>query len=657
MLRLLFIEIIILCGVFSNCFAGKILGQEHSESIDSLSQVLKTAKEDTTKIALLNSLSIKQWQSGDFTNAMKNASDALALSQKVKYTNGIVAANNNIGMIYFQQGDYVMALKNYSTALILAKEAGDKRVLAVTYNNIGTAYDIQGNYLDALKNYFTSLEIAEEIEYKKIIASVEMNIGIVYQERENYPAALENYLVALKIAEEENDKQTIAYVYNNIGDVNRKQGKYSESLENHFTSLKIKEEIGDTVGIIHTYISLGEVYNLQGKLTEAKKYFQKSLMLAGRINDKSDIAAAYLSLGKLNTKTKNTAEASVQIQKGLTVAKEIGSKEQIKESYRLLSDLASSIGNFESSYKYHLLYDEMKDSISNESSNKQIAQLKIQYETEKKDKDIQLLNKNNEIITIRNKEQKFIIRVLIGSFVFFLLSILIYYRLYNQRRKAKFRHQILETEMKALRSQMNPHFTFNVLNSIQYFVGGNDMKAVEFYLNKFSSLIRMILEQSRNTYITLEEEINMLRVYLELEEMLFEKKFTYQIDIDENIIPEKTLIHGMLIQPIVENAIKHGLEHKKGEAKVTVSFTSHNSTLVCTVNDNGIGRAAAEKRKSVASHKSVATDIIKERMNALSSIYNIKLSYRTEDLFDEDGKPAGTSVTMEMPIGVKDEIE
>jgi LytS/YehU family sensor histidine kinase len=230
-----------------------------------------------------------------------------------------------------------------------------------------------------------------------------------------------------------------------------------------------------------------------------------------------------------------------------------------------------------------------------------------------------------------------------------LISAFIAFWFYNQKRKAAFRHQVLETEIKALRSQMNPHFTFNVLNSIQYYVSENDLDAAELYLEKFSSLIRMILDQSRSTYISLEQEITMLRLYLELEEMRFEKKFNYAITVDPALKIHDILLPGMLIQPIVENAIKHGIRHKEGEAFINVEFTLKNAALLCHVTDNGVGRAEAAKLKSATGHKSAATSITKERMEALGSLYHIRLTYKTEDLYDREGVATGTRVSVEMP--------
>ncbi len=208
-----------------------------------------------------------------------------------------------------------------------------------------------------------------------------------------------------------------------------------------------------------------------------------------------------------------------------------------------------------------------------------------------------------------------------------------------------------ELNLNALRSQMNPHFTFNVLNSIKYYIAKKDPESAQFYISKFSKLIRLILDQSRTEYITLNEEIEMLKLYMELEELRFENKFKYSITVGEKLNPEEIDIPGMLIQPFVENSIKHGIRYKKGEAKVEVDFTSSDSVLICTITDNGIGRAEAAKLKPAdAEHKSMGTTIVNERIEALSILFKGKLRNYTIDLKDEQGNPIGTCVTIEIPF-------
>jgi sensor histidine kinase YesM len=220
----------------------------------------------------------------------------------------------------------------------------------------------------------------------------------------------------------------------------------------------------------------------------------------------------------------------------------------------------------------------------------------------------------------------------------------------KEEKKTAINKKIAEMELKALRSQMNPHFTFNVLNSIQYFISIKDATSAQQYITKFSRLVRMILDQSREKDITLEQKLKFLKLYLELEEMRFENKFHYSIAVDAKINPAEIKMPGMLVQPIVENAVKHGIENKKGNAFISITFQQRDSTLICTVKDNGIGRSEAERLKSNNTYRSLATKILKERIDSLEALHGMKLRYHIEDII-ENGQSGGTAVTIEIPIG------
>jgi tetratricopeptide (TPR) repeat protein len=479
-------------------------------------------------------------------------------------------------------------------------------LICLSLNNIGNVYRVQGNYTEALNNHLSALTMAEALGDKQIICGCYNFIGSIYALKEEYSKALYYFSTYLSKAEELRNKKKMAEAYSNIGYVYHQLNQNSKSLVNHRAALKLNEQIGS----------------------------------------KASAAVCYENIGSIAMQEKNWSDARVNFNKALKLYQETSSKPGVRNTYYFISQLDSIIGQNDSSYKYFKLYAYMKDLILNEETNKQISQLKIQYETEKKDKDIEIKN-------IKISNQKVAIIYITIGFILLIVFALIFLRIYYQKEKNSIRHQILEAEMKVLRSQMNPHFTFNVLNSIQYYIGGNDMKSAERYLNKFAVLIRMILDQSRNAYITLGEEVSTLKLYLELEQMLFENKFQYSLNIDQKINSDKILIPGMLIQPIVENAIKHGLESKKGLAFIDIRFESIGSVLRCTVSDNGIGRTQSELNKGDSLHKSMASDIIRERMQALSYIFKIQLTYNTEDLFNSTGESEGTRVIIDMPIGIQ----
>ena len=213
--------------------------------------------------------------------------------------------------------------------------------------------------------------------------------------------------------------------------------------------------------------------------------------------------------------------------------------------------------------------------------------------------------------------------------------------------------ELIELEHKALRLQMNPHFIFNALNSIQSQIGTNNEQNARFYLAKFSKLMRQILDNSRNSLITLKDEIDMLENYLLIEKFCNDNKFEYSITIDENLETDFIKIPPMILQPFVENAIKHGMKYlqdKKGQ--IDLMLVESENEIVCTITDNGIGRkksAELNKNSRDAFHKSTALIVTEERLNLLKN-NSASNSINIIDLYDENGNATGTKVEVKIPI-------
>lgn len=219
--------------------------------------------------------------------------------------------------------------------------------------------------------------------------------------------------------------------------------------------------------------------------------------------------------------------------------------------------------------------------------------------------------------------------------------------------QSDFVRQIAEAEMAGLRSQMNPHFIFNCLNSIKLYATENDSEKASDYLTKFSRLIRLVLENSRSERVTLQNELEMLRLYTDLEIMRFKQKLSFSIDIDAGIDTQFTEIPPLLIQPYVENAIWHGLMHKPEGGTVHVRATQPQENLLqLTITDDGVGRArAAElKSKSASHHKSFGLKMTSERIALINQFYQTHTQITINDLVYADGQPAGTEVTLQIPI-------
>ncbi|MCD6332712.1 MAG: histidine kinase [Bacteroidales bacterium] len=233
--------------------------------------------------------------------------------------------------------------------------------------------------------------------------------------------------------------------------------------------------------------------------------------------------------------------------------------------------------------------------------------------------------------------------LLIYSFIMYLIRAL---KIREDRKQ-----RLLLAEKQALLSQMNPHFIFNSLNSIQSFILDNNEYLANTYLTRFSSLIRRILDNSKKNMIPLAEEIETLKLYLSLEHLRFEDRFHYTIQKDPRLDANEIMIPPMLIQPFVENAIWHGIAQLKEGGKVTIDFKSNHNRYYCRIRDNGIGRARAGQKKNPSpDHTPTGINNVQERIDLMNRISNNQIEWRIEDLYNPDGSPAGTLIELILPL-------
>lgn len=221
-------------------------------------------------------------------------------------------------------------------------------------------------------------------------------------------------------------------------------------------------------------------------------------------------------------------------------------------------------------------------------------------------------------------------------------------RLNRLKQKLKFENDLREMERKALRLQMNPHFIFNALDSISSFIFKKDQKQAVRYLNNFAKLMRLTLESSMEHIHPVETEVSILKNYLELEKLRFGKTFEYQIEVDEELDFDVGL-PPMLVQPHVENAILHGLKPKGEGGLLQLSFSLQGPILCVVIEDNGIGRSQAKQKPQKAGHRSMATQINKDRLKLLQSSIGEKINLEIIDKYADNQTPTGTKVIIRLP--------
>ena len=419
--------------------------------IDSLKQVLKTAKEDTNKVNSLFRLGRDLFMMGKFDTAVVLEKQADDLAQKLSYTKGVASSNKITGNIYGTLGNYPKALEHYYKAINAYKEMGNQKGIASIYNNIGLVFERQGNYVEALKMLLSSLKTAEEMGDNSEMGASHYNIGNVYYNQHKYDDALHHYSAALKMMKEVGNKRNIATCYIGLGNVYTSVNNYSEALKQFNYALPLTKEVGDLQSVAGLYSNIARIYSDQKNYSKALEQLFASLKLSQEMNDLSGISSVYGNIGVVYISLNNAAESRLWLQKGLALSKEVGIKEQIKLAYKNLAQTDSMLGNYKDAYDHYKLFDIYADSLMNEESSKQIAELQTIYKTEKKESEIQNLKQREEIKTLEleRKNAQLKERNLIVAFVIVVFLLLMFFGI------LLFRQQHIKNIQKINRAEEN----------------------------------------------------------------------------------------------------------------------------------------------------------------------------------------------------------
>ena len=236
------------------------------------------------------------------------------------------------------------------------------------------------------------------------------------------------------------------------------------------------------------------------------------------------------------------------------------------------------------------------------------------------------------------------------------MALIFHARIKAIRKRNEFEKKLVNSQLSALKAQMNPHFMYNALNSIQALILKQDIKNSNLYLSKFSNLMRKVLDASGKEYISLEEETAILHLYLDLEKLRFGDEFNFSIHVENDLDSESIILPSMILQPYVENALKHGLLHKKGEKNLKIQFKLLHEHLICVIRDNGVGRdrSAEIKARFAVGHKSFASEATEKRVELLNTFVKEKYEVEINDLF-EDELATGTEVIIRIPLNIHSE--
>ncbi len=610
--------------------------QNFNKALEFYNQGLDLAKEQELKAKYLNRIGQVFVDSANYDQAIKHLKKSARIYSDLKPSADAASTYVLIGMCYGLTNNLDSALIAFKNALQVDIIIKDSSGIGTNYYNIGLVHHFKSQYDGAVENYLKSLEIREAIkDTSSIIASL-TSVGEIFRLRDECDKAMKYYMQALsykKSLENTNvasrqvnkNKEVLSYIYSEIGLIHKAEKNYKDALQYLDTALVYSREINYKRGIatITTY-KAGIEFSLEDFIS-AKKLYEESLNAYQVINFGPGISQSLTSLAEIEIEFKKYSKAISMLDAAWKGAKENNLLEEQTEISRLRMQAYRGLGQ---TYKALSFYDEyiaLKDSLFNMDREKQIEEIETKFQTEKKEKQIEILNQETLIQKQKLKNQQLILTsaVIIVLFVF-LIGIL-----YFRQNKLKSELEIEQNKQKLLRSQMNPHFIYNALSAIQNFILLNNSMESVTYISEFSGLMRMVLENSRKDVVTLKEDLDFVNYYLKLQKLRFNNKFNYLINIEEGINQEIIKIPPMLTQPFIENAVEHGMRQIEKDGLIQVNYQLVDKELIITVIDNGKGMIQEANSK----HNSLATKITRERINNISKMQRVKIKMEIIDAF------------------------
>jgi len=581
---------------------------------------------------------------------MKSAAEVFIRN---KYDEGASYALNALGIINRNISNYNQSIALHKEANTYAENANSDEFRIVSLNLIGVAYRRMDVIKSALDNHTKALKIAYEfkdptptVSYN--IAVSQNSIGNIYLALEQYDAALNQFKKSLEIEKNADNKLGLAINYHNIGYAEQGKGNLDVALENYEKSLVYNEAINSEIGRMICFNSIGGIYLKKEEYSKAEPIIRDALKKALEAKDQFYIASSYNNLGQLEIALNQVEEAEINLKKGLEVSKTYSLKSAEASSNKLLSEINQIKGNYKAALNYYQNAVEIESTILTEKNLQYVNDIVILYENENKNNQIKALASENEEVRKRLERNR-------NIFWYSVLALLILGTamfIVNRDRALQRDKKILTLEQDMLRSQMNPHFIFNSLNSIKLYIINNEKENAVYYLNKFSKLIRKILIASKEKETSLQEELDTMQLYMNIENIRFDNQIEFKINVDEAINTEVTKVPSLILQPFLENALWHGLSSKESDKKINLNvFKNSKDHITVEIVDNGIGRIASKKirESKKLKRKSVGIDITKERLANFSKAFENSYTLNIDDLYEHDS-PSGTRVTLNIPV-------
>lgn len=593
--------------------------------------------------------------------------DGLLIAIKENYLNEEAEAYGILGQFNFNLNEYSLSLKNYTKAIAIyanltnstkRSKSKNPNYFQNKLNNLfypaGKSAELSNDFILGATYYRQYLNSVSSLDK---IVKVRTALGDVLLKSNELILSENNYKEALQIEEKRDNKNGIALLNLKLGELEKAKENTPKAIEYYRNSQNTAIQINDDQSVNQAYSNISKIYQEQQNLEEGIQINQEALNYNQERNNRAEESKNNIDIANFLLQQDKNEEAIEHLQNSIIIADEVGNIENKSQAFKALSEAYDKTGQDSEALKKYKEYQVLEDSLYNLRKNQLAAQNKKGAMLENAQNKLSLLEKdkqlNEKTIEILKQEriiqEEFITqqRILTYSLLFGILILLITAFLVYRSNKAKNKANKLLV-LKSLRAQMNPHFIFNALNSVNSFISKNDERAANRYLSDFSRLMRDVMENSQEDFIPLTKEIDILEMYLKLENHRFKDKFDYSFEVDKNINKEDILIPPMLIQPYIENAVWHGLRYKKEKGFLRVKISQSEKDIIITIEDDGIGRKKSQEIKTDNQKALQSTGIknIDSRLKIIGDIYKTKLDVIIEDADKEN--QSGTRVIIKI---------
>lgn len=590
-----------------------LMASAQEKTVDSLQRLYQKSNADTNKVNIAIQLAELAHQQGNYTQALTYCQEGLTLAKELDFGKGQAASLHRLGTLWIDRGQHEKALPLLTEAVQLREKLGLYKDAARTLNNIGALYQDLKQYDKALTFLKKSLEILEKLQDEYAMALLYGNIGLIYIEQKKYIDALTYVQKSIQLREKIQDKAGLAFSLNYLGSIFQRQGKTEQALSMYLKALDLEKETQNLYLMIFSNYNIGEMYIDRQQFDKAEGYLNE--------------AAA--------------------------IAKQIGAPKELSNVYLRYARLDSARRDYQGAFNWYKLHKELADSVFTVEKTKQLAQLQTDFEVAEKESQIKSLAQQNKI---QEFEIKFRNYLFLTITLFLLILGVVGYIIY-QNRQLQNQFKIWQWERRWRRSQLNPHFFFNALAAIQDVVVKTEPFKAASFLAKFGKLMRNVLAQSHEEFVPLSQEMETLRNYIALQQLRFADQFEVNIVIDDTVDAEAIWVPSMLFQPVVENAIEHGLKPLASGGLLSIDIRpTHHHRLQFIIEDNGVGVKQAASTKD-EQHQSFAMPNLQQTIHLLKQQFNYTIHWEIVDKSTETLAKPGTKVIFELPLAESSPIK